>query len=86
MDKINALIEVPVMELLEISNECAKIIGKVTTIIKDKHFTIPQKEASSEEKPVVSAEPKKEDSLEKEILPGIVVKKHPTKPFEMVIE
>ncbi|MBQ2933789.1 MAG: hypothetical protein IJE02_04140 [Clostridia bacterium] len=86
MSKIHAFITIPVMELTEIVAKCGAVVGAASQLIS-KYYTEPtKKEASQEPKAEASVEPQKEASSEEEILPGVVIKKHPTEPFEMVIE
>lgn len=86
MDKIQGFITIPVEGVLEIVSACSNVIASASNLIKTYSVPVPEKEASSKEKPVVLADPKKEASSEDDFVKGLRFKKDSTKPFEMVIE
>lgn len=81
--KILATTPIPTEELFRLRTECEVLQNHVNKLL---HLSYVETPAEEDPKAEASAEPKKEASSEEETIPGLVVKQHPTKPFEMVIE
>lgn len=80
--KILATTPIPTQELIALRNQLRVLDDQVEKLINYAFVEDPKAEAS----PEPSAEPKKEASSDEEIMPGVFIKKSPSKPFEMVIE
>lgn len=84
--KILATTPIPTQDLFALRNELTMLSEHVEKLLRYSFVEDPKPEASLDPKAEPSAEPKKEASSDEEIMPGVFIKKSPSKPFEMVIE